>query len=97
MNILFKNYKDEKPAHGSDIIYVRVSEFYGDWGFEFATVEYCWDDLHGCQITWNGETILEGFELCIGFGNMYNLANSEKNIFWAYKDDIEDILIENGV
>ena len=95
MRVEFHNFRDKKPDHGSNIYYVHTSNF--SWSFEYARVEYSWDNENGGQVCYDPEDVLgpnslkgEPFYLYVGFDNEYLKLDSQESLFWAYSEDLEN-------
>lgn len=95
--LTFVNIKDQIPADGQEILFMRCSEFYGYISPEIGVAEYCWfeyeeGEFTGCQISYDpDEPTPDGCKLHVMIGNQ---VVSEDNLWWTASDNLDQFYPE---
>jgi hypothetical protein len=60
IQIQFYTFKERQPANGQEIVMVRDSKLYSTWEFEFARIEYQWEEFDETGFTGTSYSYEEG-------------------------------------
>lgn len=97
VNLKFKHIRDEIPANGQDIVYMKPCTYAGNDFYELrsCTVEYILRDSDGTCYCYNNEPLIDIFDsLIIMFDK--HVVDTESNWLWMAEEDYWKALDEVG-
>lgn len=87
INLKFYSFKERQPYHQQKIIFLNKRNAYDSAGYGITseTVDYYWIDDDGSTACYNGESEVEGYQLCLGVKG-FDMTDSE-DYFWSSLSD----------